>query len=34
MGGSNDMHTPLVWSYKALNGGSKYEHTKEYTLSH
>lgn len=33
MGGENDMHTALIWSYKKLNGGSKYEHTKEYTLN-
>ena len=22
MGGANDMHTALVWSYKKLNGGN------------
>ena len=33
MGGENDMHTALIWSYKRLNGGSKYVHTKEYTLN-
>ena len=26
MGGANDMHTPLWWSYKALNNGSRSEH--------
>lgn len=26
MGGDNTMHTPLWWSYKALNGGSREEH--------
>jgi hypothetical protein len=26
MGGPNTMHTPLWWSYKALNGGSRSEH--------
>ena len=27
MGGPNDMHTPLWWSYKAVNKGSRPEHT-------
>lgn len=26
MGGPNDMHTPLWWSYKAVNNGSRSEH--------
>lgn len=33
MGGDNDMHTPLIWSYKKVNGGSKYIHTKEAVLN-
>ena len=26
MGAANDMHSPLWWSYKAVNGGSRSEH--------
>ncbi len=26
MGGANDMHTPLIWSYKKLNGGNRNPH--------
>jgi hypothetical protein len=29
MAGPNDMHTPLWWSYKALNNGSRPEHVYE-----